>query len=124
MCEIIDFDEFRVRSVIRGNRRWYYPCSIWQQYGDDCNSFEDYLTTSRAVELLRTLSDNPRIVIPVKEDIYSLHIDGIITSVNDGYYEDSLVKEFIVCGDIMEDYIDWINPEFPPKEMPTFGFCY
>ena len=60
----------------------------------------------------------------MKEDIYSLHIDGIITSVNDGYYEDSLVKEFIVCGDIMEDYIDWIDPEFPPKEMPTFGFCY
>ena len=123
MCEIIDFDGFRVRSVIRGNKRWWYPCSIWQQYGNADNSFEDYLTTSRAEELLRTLSDNPRIQ-PVKEDIYSLHIDGIITSVNEGYYEGSWVKEFIVCEDILSDYIDWIDPQDPPMEMPTLGFVY
>lgn len=123
MCEIINFDGFRVKSVIRGNKRWYYPNSIHQQYGNADNSFEEYLTTSRAEELLRMLSDNPHIQ-PVKEDIYSLHICGIIRSVNDCYLDDEWTKEFIVCGDIMEDYIDWIEPQDPPMEMPTLGPVY
>lgn len=123
MCEIINFDGFCVKSVICGNRRWYYPNSIWQQYGDDCNTFEEYLTTTRAEELLRTLSDNPCIKTDIK-DIYSLHICGIIRSVNDCYLDDEWTKEFIVCGDIMEDYIDWVDPCDPPKEMPTLGPVY
>lgn len=123
MCEILNFDCFRVKSIIRGNKRWWYPNSIWQQYGDDCNTFEEYLTTPRAVELLRTLSDNPSIKTDIK-DIYSLHIAGTITAVNDCYFDDEWTKEFIVCGDIMEDYIDWLEPQDPPREMPTLGPVY
>lgn len=124
MCEINNFDGFRVKSVIRGNKRWWYPNSIYQQYGNAYNSFEDYLTTSRAEELLRTLSDNPDIIIPVNEDIYSLRICGIIRSVNDCYLNDTWTKEFIVCEDILEDYIEWVNPQDPPMEMPTLGPVY
>ena len=123
MCEIIDFDCFRVKSIIRGNKRWWYPNSIHQQYGNADNTFEEYLKTSRAEELLRMLSDNPSIKTDIK-DIYSLHICGIIRSVNDCYFDDEWTKEFIVCEDILSDYIDWINPEFPPMEMPTLGPVY
>ena len=123
MCEILNFDCFRVKSIIRGNKRWWYPNSIWQQYGDDCNTFEEYLTTSRAIELLRTLSDNPSIKTDIK-DIYSLHICGIIRSVNDCYLDDEWTKEFIVCEDILSDYIDWLEPQDPPREMPTLGPVY
>ena len=123
MCEIIDFDCFRVKSIIRGNKRWWYPNSIHQQYGNADNTFEEYLKTSRAEELLRTLSDNPSIKTDIK-DIYSLHICGIIRSVNDFYLDDEWTKEFIVCEDILSDYIDWIDPQDPPMEMPTLGHVY
>ena len=115
MCEIIDFDGFRVKSIICNNKRMYYPNDLWKHLsGISVDRFERYLRLPETEELLRNLSGNPNIYTQ-HEDNTTLHIDGVITCLITQMYKDDWTEEFIVCEELLTDYYIYLGP---PARMP------
>ena len=110
MCEIINFDGFRVKSIICNNKRMYYPNDLWKHLsGISVDRFERYLRLPETEELLRNLSGNPHIYTQ-HEDNTTLHIDGVITCLITQMYKDDWTEEFIACKELAEAYLEWISP--------------
>ena len=116
MCEIVQFYEYKVKSIIYHNKRMYYPNDLWKHMsGINVDRFERYLRLPETEELLRNLSGNPHIYTQ-HEDNAKLHIDGIITCL----MCDSWTEEFIVSEELLTDYYMWLGP-MTDSEALSFG---
>lgn len=115
MCEIVQFYEYKVKSIIYNNKRMYYPNDLWSHMsGTSVDKFERYLRLPETEELLRNLSGNPNIYTQ-HEDNANLHIDGVITCLITQMYKDDWTEEFIVCEELLTDYYLYLGP---PVKMP------
>ena len=110
MCEIVQFYEYKVKSIIYHNKRMYYPNDLWKHMsGISVDRFERYLRLPETEELLRNLSGNPNIYTQ-HEDNAKLHIDGIITCLVKRDYKYGWTEEFIVSEELLTDYYMWLGP--------------
>lgn len=115
MCEIVQFYEYKVKSIIYNNKRMYYPNDLWKHMsGISVDRFERYLRLPETEELLRNLSGNPNIYTQ-HEDNATLHIDGVITCLITQMYKDDWTEEFIVSEELLTDYYIYLGP---PVKMP------
>ena len=110
MCEIVQFYEYKVKSIIYNNKRMYYPNDLWSHMSStSVDKFERYLRLPETEELLRNLSGNPNIYTQ-HEDNTTLHIDGVITCLITQMYKDDWTEEFIVCEELLTDYYLYLGP--------------
>lgn len=115
MCEIVQFYEYKVKSIIYNNKRMYYPNDLWSHMsGISVDRFERYLRLPETEELLRNLSGNPNIYTQ-HEDNATLHIDGVIMCLITQMYKDDWTEEFIVSEELLTDYYIYLGP---PVKMP------